>query len=446
MGRQIAVQIVFYNQRQAETEKLLKCLEGLKTPLGFEIVLRTGDCGDRTEIDVETWRNRLHAKGIAWTHAKFGENLGFGQGQNRLFATAPADLIWMVNPDALFTSTTLRDLCAFASRRPGWGMVEPRLSPIEHPKCVDARTCETAWCSGCAPLVDARLYERVNGFDEAFFLYSEDVDLSWRIKAAGGGLYCCPSASVFHYRDEALSGPRNLWIHVSELLLLAKYGRKGFLTCRLADWLSAEPPLRDEIFSTFAEASTRLKGANPAERAAASWSGRLNAPLRWQPQAVEAFAGPETPAVVVDGQDASPGEVAECALSLWACGIPEISIDLEPEPASRLGGLLPFELEPEPHPEAVRIKATVRAFSSCVDPQRSWISRTVPSDQGWLASSIEAGIPAPSVLERLEDGGSIVCYRDAENWRSSIRLLRAKARLIRAPASAKSLLRTFALP
>jgi len=44
---------------------------------------------------------------------------------------------------------------------------------------------EVAWLSGACIAVAARAWERIGGFDERFFLYWEDVDLSWRARAAG---------------------------------------------------------------------------------------------------------------------------------------------------------------------------------------------------------------------------------------------------------------------
>ena len=45
------------------------------------------------------------------------------------------------------------------------------------------------------------LYERLGGFDPGFFAYGEDVDLSWRLHAAGHGIVFAPGAAVNHYRQ-----------------------------------------------------------------------------------------------------------------------------------------------------------------------------------------------------------------------------------------------------
>ena len=45
------------------------------------------------------------------------------------------------------------------------------------------------------------LYNRLGGFDQDFFAYSEDVDFSWRLYAAGHSIYLAPEATVFHHHQ-----------------------------------------------------------------------------------------------------------------------------------------------------------------------------------------------------------------------------------------------------
>jgi GT2 family glycosyltransferase len=52
--------------------------------------------------------------------------------------------------------------------------------------------------SGAAFVIRRDLFERLGGFDESFFLYMEDTDLSWRARLAGYRCICVPSSIVFH--------------------------------------------------------------------------------------------------------------------------------------------------------------------------------------------------------------------------------------------------------
>jgi GT2 family glycosyltransferase len=52
---------------------------------------------------------------------------------------------------------------------------------------------------GCAALYRKSVLEDLHGFDERFFAYLEDVDLSLRLQAAGHRGYYVPGAEVYHY-------------------------------------------------------------------------------------------------------------------------------------------------------------------------------------------------------------------------------------------------------
>jgi N-acetylglucosaminyl-diphospho-decaprenol L-rhamnosyltransferase len=54
------------------------------------------------------------------------------------------------------------------------------------------------WVSGSCMLVRRDAFEELGGFDEAYFMYGEDVDLCWRAHRAGYGVAYVPAASVTH--------------------------------------------------------------------------------------------------------------------------------------------------------------------------------------------------------------------------------------------------------
>ncbi|MDP9074934.1 MAG: glycosyltransferase family 2 protein [Actinomycetota bacterium] len=55
------------------------------------------------------------------------------------------------------------------------------------------------WLQGCCIMVRVVALGRVGGFDERFFLFYEDTDLSRRLVDAGWSLGVCPDATVVHY-------------------------------------------------------------------------------------------------------------------------------------------------------------------------------------------------------------------------------------------------------
>lgn len=58
------------------------------------------------------------------------------------------------------------------------------------------------WVSGAAMMVSRAVFDKVNGFDERFFLYYEDSDLCKRISLSGNKNYYYPFIMIMHLKGE----------------------------------------------------------------------------------------------------------------------------------------------------------------------------------------------------------------------------------------------------
>ena len=166
-----------------------------------------------------------------------GDNRGFGAGQNRLlreaFADPSCEAALCLNPDAVLHPGALAALWRALAAAPRPSLIEALQFPIEHQKVYDPSTLETPWCVGCALLIPRAVYAGVGGFDERFFLYCEDVDLSWRARAAGFGARVEPRALAHHHVDDrGLEPVRRAHFLRSAALLGMKYGDRDFAKVR----------------------------------------------------------------------------------------------------------------------------------------------------------------------------------------------------------------------
>ena len=155
-------------------------------------------------------------------------NVGFGRGVNAAMARGHAPFALLLNQDCVLEPGALEALvAAAASGAADVAAWELRQIPYEHPKAYDPVSLETPWASGAALLVRRAAFEAVGGFDPGIFMYGEDVDLSWRLRARGWKLLYQPKLAVVHrsYREAGEVKPLQVFGGVAtNLALRARYG------------------------------------------------------------------------------------------------------------------------------------------------------------------------------------------------------------------------------
>ncbi len=156
-------------------------------------------------------------------------NLGYGTAANRALRGGSGELICVSNADVLPAPDALARLAETTLRTPGAGMVGPRFggdTDRYHARLPSATTMlvrifvgsfargampnpepgeveEVEQPSGACFLVKRETWEEIAGFDEAFFLWYEDVDLAKRLHDAGLHNLVVGSAKVRHIGGES---------------------------------------------------------------------------------------------------------------------------------------------------------------------------------------------------------------------------------------------------
>ncbi|MCU0386095.1 MAG: glycosyltransferase family 2 protein [Flavihumibacter sp.] len=106
--------------------------------------------------------------------------------------------------------------------------------------------------AGAFMFIPRELYLRVGGFDERYFMYAEDIDLSYSIASAGYRTYYLPEPGIIHFKGESTLRTAANARHFYEAMLLfrQKYGnRVSFLSRSLAEAAIKARTLRDKIRS-----------------------------------------------------------------------------------------------------------------------------------------------------------------------------------------------------
>ena len=88
------------------------------------------------------------------------------------------------------------------------------------------------WASGSCFMIKAKLFQKLNGFDEAFFMHQEEIDLCWRAKSLNEQSYYVGQSTVYHFGGGTLkykSAQKTYYNHRNNLLLLIKNLNSKFI-------------------------------------------------------------------------------------------------------------------------------------------------------------------------------------------------------------------------
>jgi N-acetylglucosaminyl-diphospho-decaprenol L-rhamnosyltransferase len=206
-------------------ELLLACLRSL-AGVDAEIVVLDNASEDGSAAAV-----REHFPDVRVIEQDF--RAGFGANHNTVIRATTARYVYVLNEDTTAGDWALERLTAFLDEHPRVGALGPRLvypdgrhqasawrfpTPavavlslptlgrlgVEQSKGRTPRDVD--WLMGAALIVRRDALETAGLFDEGFFLYSEEVDLCYRLKRAGWRVCYFPGATVVHHESQFSAG------------------------------------------------------------------------------------------------------------------------------------------------------------------------------------------------------------------------------------------------
>ncbi len=250
---------------------LTRCLRSIAAGLGgapgaadiaYEVIVADNGSTDDSLAMLERefpWARRL----------ALGCNLGFAAGNNRGLAAARGAYLLLLNPDTEIVGPSIQTMLRCCQAQPDIGLLGPRLrypdgsaqpSRRRFPTyavgffestilrgvgpagpllrryymqdVADDAAHDADWLVGACLLLPRAVWEQVGPLDERFFMYSEELDYAWRVRAAGWRVHYLPQAHVIHYEgasSEQVSARRLIMFHTAKAQLYAKYfgARRG---------------------------------------------------------------------------------------------------------------------------------------------------------------------------------------------------------------------------
>jgi hypothetical protein len=200
-------------------------------PKCLSSVTRTGS----PNVDVYLVDNGSTDGSVTYAHEHFPDvktivhstNLGFAAGYTRALKRIKADYFVLLNNDTeVLSPDWIQSLVKVAVADPRVAAVACKMVSMNNPGYLDSvggmgipfwrgfldigreerdeRQYDSggfepfSFCGGAA-LIKWAVFEKAGGFDEMFFMYFEDVDLSWRLRLLGYQIGFAPDAKVAHF-------------------------------------------------------------------------------------------------------------------------------------------------------------------------------------------------------------------------------------------------------
>lgn len=155
------------------------------------------------------------------------KNLGFGKASNLGANASNSPFVFFLNIDTEVEPNSLSQAYEYIKNsEPNIAAWELRQFPYESPKHYNPITLNTSWCSAAALIVKREIFEKTEGFDKRFFMYAEDVELSWKIRFLGYKLMYMPKSVVLHhsYTNSTIKPNQYVYSIIGSLYLRYKYG------------------------------------------------------------------------------------------------------------------------------------------------------------------------------------------------------------------------------
>lgn len=99
--------------------------------------------------------------------------------------------------------------------RPGWGQDD-----VTDPEVYE-RLGSPDWVGGACVVFRRETLDRLDGFDERFFMYAEDMDICWRLRKLGLQVRYLPEVEVRHQGGASAPAPRRNALQMQSRVLYA---------------------------------------------------------------------------------------------------------------------------------------------------------------------------------------------------------------------------------
>lgn len=255
----VAIITVSYNSSAQLADFLASAVKSVASPSQITVV-------DNNSADIKATEQLTKNLGV--NLLKLGKNVGYGSAVNKAVPVLPADLTTLLvcNPDSELTAEAVIGLSKSVQEKIV-GVAGPRIYNEDGSVYPSARsipsirngvghalfaniwlsnpwtksylseahlqnsTVSTGWVSGACLAIRRELFTEVDGFDDNYFMYFEDVDLGYRLGKRGLTNLYVPEVSITHIGGESTKAIKKtmLRIHHESAMHFIQVKYKGIL-------------------------------------------------------------------------------------------------------------------------------------------------------------------------------------------------------------------------
>ena len=248
-----SVIIVNYNSRN----HLARCIESLSSMTNAKIFVVDNASSDGSADYIE-----LEYPDVQLIRSQ--TNLGFAQGCNQGAKSADSEYLAFLNPDTLVEEDWLEALIKALNTHPDACLATSQILQMDQPDRISAcgndihisgltlgrgmgqkrdsypKVEEITAISGASFCIRSKYFNQIGGFDQDFFLYMEDTDLSLRMRLVGHRCLYVPQSVVYHDYKLNINPRKTFYQERNRYLMLLKSYRWLTLLILLPVLLLAE--------------------------------------------------------------------------------------------------------------------------------------------------------------------------------------------------------------
>lgn len=201
---------------------LYNCIKSINENMSnyeYEIIITDNDSKDKSCDKIEE-----EFKNVKIIYSK--ENLGFSKGNNLAVRNARGKYVLFLNPDTIILNNAIgkaveyiringnnktllgvrllnadRTLQISSCKFPN--PINVILSSYTLPNEKHYQNHETDWVMGAFMLMDRTFFNSLGGFDESYFMYSEDIELCYNVRKNGGNIKFFAEAEIIHLYNQS---------------------------------------------------------------------------------------------------------------------------------------------------------------------------------------------------------------------------------------------------